>query len=344
MSDKRPTISDVAREAGVSKGTVSAVINDKDSVSEATRDRVMAVIQRLNYRPMAGADRSAGAKASIGLLIKEADNPFYSEIITSARARATAEGYTLLVTTSEGDSTGERLIFELLRAKDVDGVIINPVFSENADLSPIFELKRRNVPIVLLEEIRGVVASRVDADNTEATHMATNYLIQQGHTRIVHFSGPTYSFHTDLRSAGFRRAFSESSLILAEDAVIPTGSRLEDGYRVGLQTFGPDGPEPRPTGVVCYNDLVAIGLLRALRELGLRVPDDVSVIGHDDLDLLAYFPLGLTTVRIPKKEMADRAVRILIQHIETRQPMPPERVIIPSRLIVRESTRPLNAS
>lgn len=341
MSKKRPTISDVAREAGVSKGTVSAVINDKETVSEATRARVTRVIRDLNYRPRAGADRSAEPKASIGLLIKEADNPFYNEIITSARQRATAEGYTLLVSTSEGDPIGERHIYELLRAKDVDGVLINPIFSEHADLSPLFELKRRNVPMVLLEEIRGVVASIVDVDNIEATYQATRYLIDNGHEHVVHFAGPAYSVHSDQRIAGHRRAYSESSLVLPPNAVIPTGSRLEDGYRVGLETFGPDSTTARPTAVVCYNDLVAIGLLRALRELDLLVPDDVSVIGHDDIELLAYLPLGLTTVRIPNREMADRAVEILVRHIESRQPLPPERVIVPVELVVRESTRPL---
>lgn len=340
MTQKRPTISDVAREAGVSKGTVSAVINDKDSVSEGTRDRVIAVIERLNYRPRGTAHRHGAPRASIGLLIKEADNPFYTEIITSARKRATEEGYTLLVSTSEGDSDGERSIFELLRAKDVDGLLINPIFSQNADLAPIFELKRRNVPLVLLEEIRGVVASLVDVDNIQAAYRAARHLIDLGHHRIAHFAGPAYSMHSEQRAEGLRRAFSESSLVLPTGAVIPTGSRLEDGYRVGLQVFGQGHRADHPTAVVCYNDLVAIGLLRALRELAIAVPDDVSVIGHDDIDLLNYLPLGLTTVRIPKREMADRAVEILIRHIESHQPLPPERVVIDSELVVRDSTAP----
>lgn len=341
MTRKRPTISDVAREAGVSKGTVSAVLNDKDSVSEATRDRVIAVIERLNYRPRAAAHRHGGAQASIGLLIKEADNPFYTEIITSARRRATREGYTLLVSTSEGESDGERAIFELLRAKDVDGLLINPVFSQNADLAPIFELKRRNVPLVLLEEIRGIAASLVDVDNVLATHRATQHLIENGHSRIAHFAGPAYSMHSDQRAEGLRRAFSESSLVLPAGAVIPTGSRLEDGYRVGIEVFGQGNRADHPTAVVCYNDLVAIGLLRALRELDLAVPGEVSVVGHDDIELLSYLSLGLTTVRIPKREMAERAVEILIRHIESRRPLPPERVAIESELVVRDSTGPV---
>ncbi|MFW5947415.1 MAG: LacI family DNA-binding transcriptional regulator [Gemmatimonadota bacterium] len=339
MARTRPTINDVAREAGVSKGTVSAVVNNKGSVREDTRDRVLAVIERLNYRPRAAAHRTAAAKASIGLLIREADNPFYTEIITTVRERAEEEGYTLLVATSEGDSDAERRIFELLRSKDVDGLIVNPVFSPHTDLSPIFELKRRNVPLVLLEEIRGVVASLVDVDNVRATYRAARHLIELGHERIVHFAGPDYSVHTDQRIAGVRQAFSESSLILPARAVVGAGARLEDGYRVGLETFRRD--DGRPTAVICYNDLVAIGLLRALRELGLRVPGDVSVVGHDDIQLLDYMAPRLTTVRIPKRAMADRAVQILIRHIESRQPLPLERVVIDSELVIGETTRAL---
>ncbi|MDX1579981.1 MAG: LacI family DNA-binding transcriptional regulator [Gemmatimonadota bacterium] len=344
MTKKRPTISDVAREANVSKATVSAVLNDKASVAETTRNRVREVIERLNYRPTAGARRRSGEKRakSIGLLIKEADNPFYTEIITAARARAASGGYTLLVASSEGEAEAEREIFDLLRAKEVDGLIVNPVFDHEADLTPIFELKRRNVPLVLLEEIRGVRASLMDIDNVDAARRAAEHLIDLGHDRIVHFGGPRYSIHSDQRVAGVRRAFSESSLVFDPDTIIPTGARLEDGYRVGMEYFGRLAPGDRATAVTCFNDLVAIGLLRALRELGLDVPGDVSVVGHDDIDLLNYLPLRLTTVRVPMRQMADRAVQMLIRHIETREPLAPEKVVIETELVVRDSTRSLH--
>ena len=344
MTEKRTTISDVAREAGVSKATVSAVLNDKGTVNETTRDRVLEVIERLNYRPSSQPRRSrSGRNKSIGLLIKEAHNPFYAEIITAARGRANAEGYTLLVASSEGDYESERRIFELLRAKDVDGLLVNPVFDADADLSPLFELKRRNFPLVLLEEIRGVRASLVDIDNVEAARRATTHLIDLGHTRIAHFTGPRYSMQTEQRASGMRRAFSESSLILQDELLIPTGARLEDGHRTGLEFFGQAPKESRPTAVLCYNDLVAIGLMRALHELDLHVPDDVSVVGHDDIDLLNYLPIGLTTVRIPKRDMAEMATELLIRHIESREALAPRKILIDTELVVRESTRSLGA-
>lgn len=342
MNTRRPTIQDVAVEAGVSKATVSAVINDKSSVSEATRERVLGVMRHLNYRPSGRAHRRLPHRVkSIGLLLKEADNPFYTAIVTSARKRAHAQGYTLLVATSEGDTEAERRIFQLMRAKDVDGLVVNPVFDDNADLSPIFELKRRNTPFVLLGEIRGVQASLVDVDNVEATREAAKHLIDNGHEKIIYFGGPSYSIHLEQRLAGVHRAFSESSLIFPAGAVIPTGARLEDGYRVGLEYFSQVEPAARPTAVLCFNDLVAIGLLRALRELGLGVPEDVSVVGHDDIELLQYLALRLTTVRMPTREMADQAVQLLIREIEARSPVAPRRIVTKSELIVRDSTRSL---
>lgn len=340
MAHHRPTISDVARDAGVSKATVSAVINDKGTVNPSTRDRVLAVIERLNYRPSAFARRAGADRARcVGLLIKEAHNPFYTEIITSVRRRAAESGYTLLVASSEGEYEAERRIFELLRAKDVDGMLVNPVFDRDTDLSPLFEMKRRNVPLVLLEEIRGVRASLVDIDNVDATRRAAKYLIDLGHTRIAHFSGPRYSIHSEQRAAGLRRAFSESSLIFRDALLLACGARLEDGHRTGVEYFGSVSEEDRATAVICFNDLVAIGLMKALRDLGLRVPEDVSVVGHDDLDLLAYLPLGLTTIHVPKRAMAEQATELLIRHIESSEPLPPSKVLVDVELVVRDSTR-----
>jgi LacI family transcriptional regulator/LacI family repressor for deo operon, udp, cdd, tsx, nupC, and nupG len=342
MAEKRPTISEVAQEAGVSKATVSAVLNDKGTVNQSTRDRVLEVIERLNYRPSSLARRTGADRAkSIGLLIKETHNPFYADIITSARRRAQADGYTLLVASSEGEYESERRIFELLRAKDVDGMLVNPVFDEHTDLSPLFELKRRNFPLVLLEEIRGVPATLVDIDNVDATHRATKHLLDLGHVHIAHFMGPRYSIHSEQRAAGMRRAYSESSLIFRDELLIPAGSRLEDGYRSGKEFFGSISAADRPTAVICFNDLVAIGLMRALRELGLSVPGDISIVGHDDIDLLAYLPLGLTTIHVPKRDMAEVATELLIRHIESREALMPRRVLVHAELVVRESTRSL---
>ena len=342
MKSQRATINDVARQAGVSKATVSAVINDSATVKGSTRDRVLAAIDVLNYRPTQVTHAAARKTKSIGLLIKEIDNPYYAEIVLGARAHASEKGYTLLVASSEGEYDAERRAVELLQAKDVEGLIATPVLDEHADLSHFFELKRRNFPFVLLEEVRGVPASLVDVDNRDASRKAVEFLIRLGHTRIVHFAGPSYSMHSEERVDGVRRACSASHLIFSDDGVVEAGAHLADGYRAALAFFRKRGAAARPTAITCYNDLVAIGVCRALQELGLRVPDDVSVVGYDDIPVLEYLSVPLKTVRMPKAAMGEVAARMLIRHIESKTVVPPQKVLLEAQLITRRSTRRLD--
>ena len=342
MKTTRATINDVAGQAGVSKATVSAVLNDTGSVKGSTRDRVLAVMELLNYRPTQLSGRSGARKVkSLGMLIKESDNPYYAEIVLGARSQATESGYTLLVASSEGEYEAERRAVALLQTKDVDGLIATPVFDQDADLSHFFELKRRNFPFVLLEDVRGVPASLVDVDNAEAARKAVQHLIDNGHRRIAHFAGPTYSLHSQERIDGVRRAYSGSRLSFHEDDIVPAGAHLVDGYRAALQYFRDRDPSDRPTGVTCYNDLVAIGVCRALAELGLRVPDDVSVVGYDDIPLTEYLATPLTTMRVPMFRMGEIAAQMLIRHVESKSVVPPQKVYLEAELVVRKSTRAL---
>lgn len=341
---KNVTIHDVAALAGVSVGTVSAVINRKDTVSKGTRERVMQAVSDLNYRPSAAARRrlKTPAEKSIGLVVKEVHNTYFADIFVGAQQAANAHGYGLIVVSSERVYQLEHRLVELLVAKDIDGLIINPLLDDETDLSHLFELKRRNIPFVLLESLRGLQASMVDVDNVAASKEAVEYLISAGHKRIVHFAGPRYSMHSDERIEGVRRAFSAQRLVFGDDDLVHSGARLEDGYRSGIAYFR-TRTEDRPTAVTCYNDLVAVGLMRALRELGLRVPEDVSVVGYDDIDMASYGVVPLTTVRVPKEEMGRKAAEILIRNLESVNKGKIEKVYLHAELVVRASTRALNA-
>ncbi|HVH66902.1 MAG TPA: LacI family DNA-binding transcriptional regulator [Gemmatimonadales bacterium] len=342
---KNPTISDVAALAGVSKSTVSAVLNHK-KIRESTRRAVVRVIEELNYRPSPSARRGfrPASGKSVTFIVKEAANPYYAEILLGVQEVTSDQGYLTAVSSSEGSYEVERRIVEQSMERDVDGLIITPILSDDVDLAHLFELKRHGAPFVLLEEVRGIRANLVDVDNVKASCQAAKFLIDGGHSLIVHFAGPPYSEHSQERTDGVRRAFSESHLRFDEAMIVPTGASAEDGHRVGLEYFGSRRAH-RPTAVTCYNDLVALGLLRALRELGIGVPEEVSVIGFDGLDLLDYFPLPLTTVRVPKYEMGKRAAEILIRQIESRTPATaePEKVSLDAELVVRASTRQLTA-
>jgi DNA-binding LacI/PurR family transcriptional regulator len=337
-------MTDVAAHAGVSKATVSAVLNASAAVRGDTRARVLTAVEVLDYRPASGAGAAAarrgGARAAraLGLLIKEADNPYYAGIVAGARAAAEARGYTLLVASSEGDYDAERRAVELLHAKEVDGVMLTPVLDGSADLSHLFELKRRNYPFVLLEQVRGVPASLIDVDNVQAASAGAAHLIELGHERLAHFAGPGYSMHTHERVHGVRRACGASGLRFTDADVVAAGAGLEDGYRAARAHFGGRGPAERPTGVTCYNDLVAVGVCRALAELGLRVPGDVSVVGFDDIPFARYLPVPLTTLRVPQVEMGRLAAELLIAQVEAASPPPPQRHFLDAPLVARAST------
>jgi len=344
---KRSTITDVAAHAGVSKATVSAVLNAVGSVRGATRERVLASIEALDYRPVVGAGAAAprtgaarGTGGTIGLLIKEAENPYYAGLEAGVRVVADACGYTLLVTSSEGDYAAERRAVELMYAKEVDGLLVTPLLDAFADLSHYFNLKRRDFPFVLLEEVRGLPASLVDVDNVQAAWAATDHLIGLGHTRLVHFAGPAYSVHAQERVHGVRRACSGVPLVFNDAHVVRAGAHLADGYRAALAYFADLAPDVRPTGVTCYNDLIAVGVCRALSELGLRVPEDVSVVGFDDIPIVEYLAVPLTTVRVPQAEMGRLAAELLVAQIKGGAPARPVRQFLDAQLVVRASTRP----
>ena len=342
MTPKNATIHDVATLSGYSIGTVSAVINRKATVSKSTRRKVLQAISDLQYRPSAAARRrlQPTTEKSIGLIVKEINNPYFADIIFGAQEAARELGYNVLVAHTDRSYEFEQQVAELLVAKDVDGLIVNPLLNEESDLSHLFEIRRNNIPLVLIEGIRGIHASTVDVDNVVAEKEAVEYLITLGHERIAHFAGPRYSLHSDERVEGVRRAHSAHRLAIGDDDIVHAGSSLKDGYTVGLQYFRGRAADDRPTAVTCYNDLVAIGVLRALRELGLSVPGDVSVIGFDDIDVVSYLGTPLTSVRMPRFEIGQRATRLLIETAEAVGPAPAQRVMLDAELVVRDTTAP----
>jgi LacI family transcriptional regulator len=342
---KSATISDVASLAGVSKSTVSAVLNNKTVVKDSTRRLVLRAIEELNYRPSPSARRGfrAAAGRRVHVVIKESLNPFYAEALRGIQDVADEKGYLVTASTSEGRYEMEQRIVRLCTEQETDGLIIAPVLNHDTDLSHIYELKRNGVPFVLLEAIRGIGANLIEVDNVKLSTQAVSYLIEQGHSRIVHFAGPPYSQHSQERSEGVRRAFSESHLVFDDSMLVCAGASLEEGYHAGLEFFRGRRSADRPTAATCYNDLVAIGLMRALRELGIDVPQDVSVVGFDDLKILEYLPLPLTTVHVPKYEMGRRAAEMVIRQIEAKGDFPAERVFLDARLVIRQSTRSLRS-
>ena len=340
---KKTTIEDVARKAGVSKGTVSAVINNKSTVKTSTREHVLKIIKETHFRPKGFARvlKGQNVEKSIGLIVRALDNPFYTAIGMGIKEYANSKGYVLFIASSEGNHDNEENISRLFSNKDVKGSIIAPVLDGTIEIDHLFNLKAINYPFVLLEEVPGIQANVVSTDNASSTREATKYLISCGHKNIIHFSGPEYSSHTFERINGFRSAFSESSLIYHKNLIVSCGSHFQNGYNTGKSYFSSVKKSERPTAVICFNDVVAFGLISALNELSIKVPDDISVIGHDDVEFARHWTPSLTTISTPLERLGQIAAEILINSIESLKAVPIEKEILKSELILRESCREL---
>ena len=340
----RITIEEVAKQANVSKGTVSAVINGKNSVNPATREHILKVMKDLNFRPrgMARNLKNGDQVRCIGIIIKDLNYPFYTSIAAGAREYANSKGYSVIVASSENDHECEKKFTHLFSIKDIKGAIIAPIVEGSAEIDHLFKLKRINYLFVLLEDVKGIQANVVAIDNLSAIKTAVKYLIDNGHTKIVHFAGPPQSSHTQERIEGFRHAFSESPLIFNKNLIISIGSRHEEAYGNTMNYFKNRSREDYPTAIVCFNDQQALAVMTALKELNIRIPEDISIIGNDDIMYAKIYPVPLTTIRAPQREIGYKAAEILIRNIESSTALPNEKIVLGTDLVIRESSRVLN--
>jgi LacI family transcriptional regulator len=342
---KKINIEDVAKRARVSKGTVSAVINAKNTVKPATRDHILEVMKELNFRPRGVARnlKNGAQERSIGIIIKDLNYPFYTSIAQGVAEYANSKGYSVVIASSDDNNECEKQLSHLFSAKDIKGVIIAPVIEGTAEIEHLFRLKMINYPFVLLEDVKGIQANVVAIDNLKAIKKAVKYLIDSGHTKIVHFAGPPQSSHTQERIEGFRHAYSESTLIFHKDLIVSIGSHYEESYKKTMDFFKNKSRNDYPTAIVCFNDHQALAVMTALKDLSIRVPDDISIIGNDDIYYAKIYPIPLTTIRAPQQDIGTKAAEILIRNIESSTLLSVERVVLETEFIIRNSSKVLNA-
>ena len=315
FTKEKMTIGDVARLAGVSKATVSSVLNDKSNVSKSTKARVADVMQRLNYRPNHIArSLSSRQTRSMGLVVKQFDNPYFTKIMRGVFEFFSGRGYTVLLGSSQLSPEKERQSVDTLLRHRVDGLILSPLQAQDADLrylSPLFE---DQIPLVFLERVPNIAANVVDIGNEKGAYDAVAHLIRLQHRKIAYLAGPDFSIHNRERLSGFQRAMMEHGLPLRTEWIRKAGVYIEDGYFAARSQF--EETDDRPTALFCFNDLVAIGAMNALFELGLRVPDDVSIIGFDDIEFCESVRVPLASVHVPILEMGTAAAALLLKQIE----------------------------
>lgn len=329
----RPTIKDVAARAGVSYQTVSRVINEKGEISDETRMRILAAIDELGYRPNAAARSMVmGRTSTLGAIVPSLTDPTFASIIEGAQAEARHRGFFVLTGSAATEAEVEPLLEEMLR-RQVDGLLLlNPC--ADGRFRHILPLIRKEMAVVYVgNSAHGQAVSTVRCDDRQGGFQATQYLLRLGHTAIATILGLTNEECTRERLAGYRQALEEAGRPL-DQALLATGDwSAVSGYEAARQLLA-SGHEF--TGVFAQNDQMAVGAIRALREAGLCTPQQVSVIGFDDIPLASYFDPPLTTMHQAPDELGRRAAGLLTDTIH-HPGRTPEQVLIPPCLVERGS-------
>ena len=338
MNNKRnPTIKDIARLANVSTTTVSHVLNSTRQVSEDLSNRVQVAIRDLEYKPnaMARALRVHSSK-TLGLIIPDNSNPFFSEIALGAEDCAFRHGYSLFLCNSRHDSARELTYMTTLSTYAVDGLILSAV---SGDLDQLSEFVKSGIPLVVVD--RKLAAPDIEfihSDHIEGAREATQHLVEFGHRRIGIITGPI-DVHSALdRIQGFEEILNEHGIPNDPDLSVRGDFQVESGRRAAQEMM--ELPDP-PTAIFACNDMMAIGALQTLRTLGLGVPEDVSLVGFDDIFLASLLDPPLTTVAQSAYTIGEMAVARLVERMNGSKNLMTQEFCLPTDLIIRKSTRRL---
>jgi LacI family transcriptional regulator len=310
-SSKAASIYDVAKEARVSVFTVSAVVNQKSHVGKKLRDRVEAAIRKLNYRPNLLARSLAKQKThTIGMIVPDIANPFFPMVVRGAEDAAQKRGYNLLLCNSDDTQQKEESALELLLSKRVDGILLTKAV---CDLSPPVRqmMQEMKIPVVLVMRTSPKISKdAVITDDYRGAYEAVCHLSRAGRKRIGLIGGPRKVSNGKARWEGFQDALKANGLSYDPALVIEGDYRVESGYRAGNLLLS-----HRPDGVYVANFLMTVGLLKAAEEMGLRCPEDFGLVSFDDYPWLGIFHPKLTTVELPKYELGQEAVELLLDRI-----------------------------
>jgi LacI family transcriptional regulator len=334
MQEKKVTIDDVAAAAGVSRQTVSRAINNLDGISDTTRQQVLSVAKKLGYQPSRLARSLASASQqtrTLGIMLPSVDNEFYATVLRGIETKASQQGYQLLLCSTDEDPETEYAKIQSLFSAWIDGLILLSSRMSDDQLSDICERTR---PVVLINrEFHHPNAGNVVVDDFSGTYAAVNHLINRGHHTIAFLLGLPYARSSQLRQQGFQAALKESGLPVEPSWQIHTDAHIESGYHSALQLLS---DQPNITALVVYNDVRAAGVLRACKELGISIPDQLSIISHDNIALSSLLIPSLTTVDIPKQALGEAAIDMMLSMMENST-ISPNTLVFKPKLIIRES-------
>lgn len=338
------TIAHIAERAGVSKATVSRVLNNRpEGVGAETRERIQKIVSETGFAPSGVARGLATGKSrSIGLIIPDITNPFHPLLVRGVEEFLSRSGYSLFLCNSACDIAKEKEYVRVLLEKGVDGVILNS--SESDCDCQLDLLDARGVPVVLLDRIIDGGSPRVGVfvDNREGARQAAAHLLSRESCALVFLNGPVDLSQSVLRLAGIEDVLSEKGLPPPVLRVFNGDYTIESGFRLTSELLAQGTPGKPPfNALFACNDLMAVGALRALKQQGIAVPEQVEVMGFDDIELAHLVEPPLSTVAQPALEMGARSAELLLALIDGISP-PPQTAVLKPKLVLRGTTRPLS--
>jgi len=328
-----PTIKDVAKHVGVSTATVSHVINKTRFVSDEIKERVLQAIRDLNYQPNAIARSLVKRKThTIGIIISDILNPFYTAIVRGIEDVTYKSGYSVMLCNTDENVEKEILYIQVLMEKRIDGLVLSTAFQDG--VHPLLS-QLKGIPLVsIVRKMKGFNPDAVFGDNVGGAYQAIEHFIHLGHRRIGIISGPLGLSSGAERLEGYKKALESHRIPIQEDWIKTGDFKKESGYFLTKKLLEEKVP---PTALLVVNNQMTIGALNALKELGIRVPEDLSLISFDDMEWCSFINPPLTTVEQSPYLMGKTAGEMLLQKINHKRSQP-KKVVIPSHLIIRNST------
>jgi LacI family transcriptional regulator len=327
------TMKDIAEKAGVSVNTVSRVLNNKPDISKQTRENVLRIAKELGYiKNITASSLRNNQTKIVGVILEDITNLFFAEVMKGMEAAARKYGYQLLLMNTQTDAKKQREAIQTLLERRVEGILITPT---EDGLSDFERLSHINVPVVIVgRHIERLQLDEIHSDEVKGGYLATKHLLSKGRKKILLINSIPENSAARMREEGYRKALREANVHLPEDYItVSSEPNMEAGYHAVFKAIE---KKLDFDGIFCYNDMFAFGAMRALEELGKRVPQDVAVVGYDDVAFASYYRPTLTTIRINKFGMGFEAFKLLLQKLSGRRKKL-KRVVLDVELIARES-------
>ncbi len=330
------SIKDIARVTNISYSTVSRALNNSPRVKLETREHIQRVAAEMGYLPSAVARSLVTRRTNtIGIVVTKITDLFFAEVIQGIEETALNSGQNVILTNSDGKPDRELAAIQNLRERRVDGIILVAACANQESKRRLFTSTGFDTPIVIINNVhREHIGHSIETDNMDGGRQASQHLLALGHRRIAYIAGPTTEWDGVERQSGYEQALHEAGLAIDPALIVRGDNRPAGGLKAMQQLLALAAP---PTAVFCYNDATALGAMRAAHAAGLRIPQDLSIVGFDDIDLAPFLEPPLTTVAQAKREMGALAVQMVLDLLNDKSV---QDCILPSRLVIRESTAP----